>query len=537
MKLNPVVKLVNKIDGMTIAKKTTLLFLVMVMGMLFIGSFSHVSLSRMRENFSILYEKRMLPVIRLEKIKDIFSVNILDTLRDIEKGNITFKQGWNVISLAQDLMREDWRKYKKSFDIDDSDLLVKFLRSWGILDKSIKAGSSDSDEKILSTKIEQKIDFIDGILNHIHKLYKHGERQTVYKMIQNQLYPMIYSVNTDLTQLININLDASKNGKKNIDKVYINTFEWIVAGTLGTILVAAFIAFIILQNIRFLHNSLESMVEKKTKELQNLNRNLKLKIEEEVKKSREKDEIMFRQSRLAAMGEMIGNIAHQWRQPLNALSLIIQSFQTKKMLGIPLSDDFINEQVEQGYLLTENMSKTIDDFRNFFDPNKKRDYFDVKENIAKNIEILSKYYNRYGIDINFICKQNFKILGYQNEFSQVIINLFSNSKDALNDTKPTRKLIEVRIYSDDKYGYVEIIDNGGGIKQDIIDRIFEPYFTTKHKSVGTGIGLYMSGQIIEKHMGGELIAENISHFFEGYKLEEKCAKIVIKLPLGGEDGF
>jgi len=533
MKLNPVVKLVNKIDGMTIAKKTTLLFLVMVMGMLFIGSFSHVSLSRMRDNFNILYGKRMLPVIRLEKIKDIFSVNILDTLRDIEKENITFKQGWEIISLAQDLMRNDWRNYKKSFDIDDSDLIVKVLRSWGILDKKIKDNNDVSDEKLLSIKIEQKIDFIDSILNNILKLYKQGEKQTVYTIIQNQLYPTIYSVNTDLTQLININLDASKNGKKNIDKVYRSTLEWIVAGTLGTIVIATLIALIILQNIRFLHNSLESRVEEKTKELQNLNRNLESKIKEEVRKSREKDEIMFRQSRQAAMGEMIGNIAHQWRQPLNALSLVIQSFQTKRLLGVPLSDDFIDEQVAQGSLLTENMSKTIDDFRNFFDPNKKRVYFDIKENIAKNIELLSQYYKKYDVSINLICKQNFKILGYQNEFSQVIINLFSNSKDALNDTKPTRKLIEVQIYSDDKYGYIEVIDNGGGIKQEIIDRIFEPYFTTKHKSAGTGIGLYMSDQIIEKQMDGELIAENISHFFKGYKLEEKCAKIIIKLPLGG----
>lgn len=533
MKLNPIVKLANKVDGMTVAKKTTLLFLVMVMGMLFIGSFSHVSLSRMRDNFNILYEKRMLPVIRLEKIKDIFSVNILDTLRDMENENITFKQGLGVISLAQDLMREDWRNYKKSFSIDDSDLIVKVLRSWGILDKKIKNNNDISDEKALSDKIEQKIDFIDGILNHIFKLYKQGEKQTIYTIIQNQLYPMIYSVNTDLTQLININLDASKNGKKNIENVYRNTFEWIIAGTFGTIVVATLIALIILQNIRFLHNSLENRVKQKTKELQNLNRDLELKIKEEVRKSREKDEIMFRQSRQAAMGEMIGNIAHQWRQPLNALSLVIQSFQTKRLLGVPLSDDFIDEQVNQGLLLVENMSKTIDDFRNFFDPNKKRVYFDIKESIAKNIEILSQYYKKYNVNINLICKENFKILGYQNEFSQVILNLFSNSKDALNDTNPTKKLIEVQIYHDDKYGYIEVIDNGGGIKQEIIDRIFEPYFTTKHKSAGTGIGLYMSNQIIEKQMDGELIAENISHFFKGYKVEEKCAKIIIKLPLGG----
>ncbi len=533
MNLNPVKKLVNLIDSLTITKTTTLLFLIMVMGMLFIGSFSHISLSMMRDNFNILYGKRMLPVIRLEKIKDIFSVNILDTLRDIENENITFKQGWDVISLAQDLMREDWREYKKSFDIDDSDVVVKVLRSWGVVDKKVKKDNYTSDEKVLAVKIEQKIDFVDSILNNIFKLHRQGKKQAVYSTIQNQLYPTVYSINADLTQLININLDASKEGKENINKVYRSTFKWIIAGTIGTIAIATLIAFIILQNIRFLHNSLESRVKKKTKELRDLNRDLELKIKKEVEKSREKDEIMFRQSRLAAMGEMIGNIAHQWRQPLNALSLVIQSFQTKRLLGMPLSDNFIDEQVKQGSLLTENMSKTIDDFRNFFDPNKKRVYFDIKENITKNIELLSQYYKKYDVSISLICKQDFKIFGYQNEFSQVIINLFSNSKDALNDTKPARKLIEVQIYSDDKYGYIEVIDNGGGIKQEIIDRIFDPYFTTKHKSAGAGIGLYMSAQIIEKQMDGELRAENCSHIFEDYELEEKCAKIIIRLPLGG----
>ncbi len=533
MKLSPVLKLINIIDKMTITKKTTVLFLVMVAGMLFIGSFSHIGLSRMRENFNILYAKRMLPVIRLEKLKDIFSVNILDTLRDMENENISFKQGKDVISLAQDLIREDWRKYKKSLDIDDSDLVVKVLKSWGILKKKRSSDNSINDEKDLIDKVEHKINLIESILNSMFRLYHQGEKQTVYTILQHQLYPSIYSVNTDLAQLININLDASKNGKINTDKIYNNTFEWIVIGTIGTISVATLIAFIIIQNIRHLHNSLESSIEEKTKELQELNRNLELRIKKEVEKSRKKDEIMFRQSRLAAMGEMIGNIAHQWRQPLNALSLVIQSFQTKRMLGITLSDEFIDAQVEQGSLLTANMSRTIDDFRNFFNPNKKRVLFDIQENIKKNIELLSQYYKKYGIGINLVCKKDFSILGYSNEFSQVIINLFSNSKDALNDTNPIKKLIEVQIYKDARNGYIEVIDNGGGIKEEIIDRIFEPYFTTKHKSMGTGIGLYMSAQIIEQQMKGEIVAENCSHFFKNYKLEKNCLKIKIKLPLGG----
>ncbi len=533
MKNSLIIKMINSIDNMTIAKKTSLLFLMMVAGMLFIGSFSHIGLSRMRNNFNILYTKRMLPVIRLEKLKDIYSVNILDTLRDIEKDNITFKQGKDVILLAQDLIRDDWKEYKQSFKIDDSDFVIKVLKSWGIIKRKNHQMPEYSDERELADKIEQKIDFVDSILSSIFKLYRQNEKQAVYAMMQNQLYPTVYSINTDLTQLININLEASKRGKESTDEVYSNTFEWVVAGTVGTISFAALIAFVILQNIRFLHNNLENMVKEKTKELQELNRNLEIRIKEEVEKSREKDEIMFRQSRLAAMGEMIGNIAHQWRQPLNALSLIIQSFQTKRMLGVELDNEFIDAQVKEGVMLSENMSKTIDDFRNFFNPNRKAELFSIKENVEKSAEILSAYFKKYDIHISIICRDDFKILSYPNEFSQVIVNLFSNSKDALIETNVDVKLIEVVIYKDKGKGYIEVYDNGGGIKEDVIDRIFEPYFTTKHKSAGTGIGLYMSGQIIEKQMEGEIEAENCSYYFKNVGFLKKCTKMKITLPLGG----
>jgi signal transduction histidine kinase len=538
MKNSPMFKMMKNINNMTILRKTSLLFTVMVAGMLFIGSFSHISLSRMKNNFDILYNKRMLPAINLEKLKDIYSVNILDTLRDMEKDNITLKQGRDVISLAQTLILDDWREYKTSLNIDDSDFIVKILKSWGLMSAKKRDDALSGDEKVLIDKIEQKIDFVDSILNTMFGLYAQNEKQSAYTILQNELYPTIYSVNIDLTQLININLEASKKSKENINQVYTNTFEWIVIGTIIIIFGAALIVLIILQNIRHLHNNLENMVKEKTKELQILNKNLEIKIKEEVQKSREKDEIMFRQSRLAAMGEMIGNIAHQWRQPLNAISLIIQSFQTKRMLGVELSDEFINSQVEEGALLANNMSKTIDDFRNFFNPNKKTVNFSLEKNIQKTIEIIEGYYQKFNIKIYLVCKNDFTILGYPNEFSQVLLNLFSNSKDALNDIKVDKKLIEVIIYSDGKSGYVEVVDNGGGIKEDIVDRIFEPYFTTKHKSAGTGIGLYMSEQIIEKQMHGEMEIQNYSHYFENAGFYNKCAKIKISLPLGGqEDGF
>ena len=534
LKSSPLERFITKIDSMTISKKTSLLFLIMVVGMLFIGSFAHMSLKRINENFNILYTKRMLPVIRLEKLKDIYTVNILDTLRDIENGLITFEQGKNVILLAEDLSRREWSEYKSSVDIKERDWLGRVIKSWN-LDSKPKDEFEFNEEEALIHKIERKIGYIESILKKMFIHLEKGEKKEAYETLQNELYPSVYSMNIDLTQLINLNLEASKDGKTKTDEIYNNTFEWIVIGTVGTITFAGLLAIVILKNIRVLHGELERRVNEKTKELQDLNKSLELRIKEEVEESRKKDEIMFRQSRYAALGEMIGNIAHQWRQPLNALLLIIQSFQTKRMMGMELSDEFIDSQVQEGLLLANNMSKTIDDFRNFFNPNKEKVLFSLKNVALQSIEILKNYYKKEGVSINLISYEDIKIWGYPNEFSQVLINLFSNSKDALVENEVDNKMIEVIIQkTDDDRALVEVVDNGGGIEDDVLERMFEPYFTTKHKSSGTGIGLYMSKQIIEKQMNGEIVALNKKHRFINNEVVEKCACIRVYLPIKGE---
>jgi len=264
----------------------------------------------------------------------------------------------------------------------------------------------------------------------------------------------------------------------------------------------------------------------KTQELTKLNEDLQEKIKTEVEKNREKDKIMYQHSRLAAMGEMVGNIAHQWRQPLNAMTVLIQSFALKKMTG-KLTDEFIDKQVEEGLRLSQMMSNTIDDFRNFFTPNRSREYFDVKECIEDTINLAQEK----DVNITINCEDDIKIYGYQNEFSQVVLNLLSNSIDSFNRQNQYNKniLIDVKRSKNESYVYISFIDNGGGVDESIIDRIFEPYFTTKHKSTGTGIGLYMAKQIIEKQMKGTLRVENITMNFDHNSY--KCAKFDISLPL------
>lgn len=521
---------INLINSMTIAKKTTLLFVIMVAGMLFIGSFAHMSIKSIKADLNTLYDKRMVPVINLEEIKDIYTVNILDTLRDIESQLISIEDGKSVILLAQELIRRDWSKYKASIQIDNKDWITKMITK----DLNSKYEQrTKSMEDVAVNMIEKKIRQIDYILVRIFNLFDRNQSKEALLLLRNDLYPSINSINIHFTQLISLNLEVASIGKQRTDEAYKKTFNWILFATIGTIFIAALLAIVILKNIRHLHIQLASMVEAKTKELQDLNSALEEKIALEVERNRQKDQIMFRQSRLAAMGEMVGNIAHQWRQPLNAIVLIIQSFQMKNMLG-KLDDNFIESQVREGIKLGDSMSRTIDDFRNFFNPNKKEEIFSVKQVVKESIDLIWLYYKNFDININFICKDDFETLGYPNEFSQVMMNLFSNSKDILKDKKVKEKLIEVIVKTDGEgtYGEILVIDNGGGVPIEVIDRVFEPYFTTKHQSSGTGIGLYMVKEIIEKHMGSFIGVANITHRFQKNKQACKnCACFKIKIPI------
>jgi signal transduction histidine kinase len=537
---NPFSDFMGSIDEMTITKKTTLLFLIMVFGMLFIGSFAHMSINRIKNNFDILYTKRLLPTARLENLKDIYTVNILDTIRDIEKGTISAKEGKGVIVLAQELVQRELMEYKGSLEIDESDWLIKLARSWGMFD-TLKERKIEREETSSITKIEAKIKTIDGILFKMFNYFETAQTLEAYETLQDELYPSVYSINIDMTGLINLNFDNAKVGFARTQLVYENTFEWIVVATLGTILFAALLAIVILQNIRLLHTRLANMVDIKTKELQALNHSLEEKIAYEVEQSRQKDEIMFRQSRLASMGEMIGNIAHQWRQPLNAMVLVIQSFQMKRLAGVELSDTFIETQTNEGIALASMMSRTIDDFRNFFKPNRGEEAFALKEALGYSIQLVKEYYTKAEIEISLVCPWDVHIQGYPNEFSQVLMNLFSNAKDAMEERNIVEKQIEVLVEKGENSVEVKVIDNGGGIEESVRAKMFDPYFTTKHKSSGTGIGLYMSQQIIEKQMRGSIRAKNGAHRFSNGSYYEHCAMIVMVLPLGKKeekkDGF
>lgn len=270
--------------------------------------------------------------------------------------------------------------------------------------------------------------------------------------------------------------------------------------------------------------ALHKSVELKTAELLALNQELEYRIDLAVLSAKDKDHLMAQQSKLASMGEMIGNIAHQWRQPLNAVALILQKQQLFFERGI-LDSDKIKANTDKGLSLINKMSTTIDDFRDFFKPNKEKTRFDIALAIDDTLSLIdAALYNEH-IAIELDIEKDQFIFGYKNEFSQVLLNLINNAKDVLSELKVKDPKIQLKTYSKNSTAYVEVVDNGGGIEKKIMEHIFEPYFTTKEEGKGTGIGLYMSMMIIEENMGGRLEVCNVDH----------GAKFTISMPLMEND--
>lgn len=241
-------------------------------------------------------------------------------------------------------------------------------------------------------------------------------------------------------------------------------------------------------------------------QLEMLNNSLEEKLREEVKKNRNMDFMLIEQSRLAAMGEMIGNIAHQWRQPLNAVSLIIQDLEESYEFG-EFNEEYLKASVRQAMDVIAYMSQTINDFRNFFKPNKEVLHFSVKDTIQRAINFVAGSLNDCNIRLEVDVENDVFVCGQPNEYSQVILNILNNAREACIGRQVADGRIAVHLGKEGDKSVVTITDNAGGIPEEIIGKVFDPYFSTK-ESGGTGIGLYMSKTIIEKNMKGCLSVRN-----------------------------
>lgn len=270
------------------------------------------------------------------------------------------------------------------------------------------------------------------------------------------------------------------------------------------ILILSFILTILLLLVSFyLSNILESKFIKYKKS-----------IKKYIKDNNKQHEVMSQQAKMAAMGEMIGNIAHQWRQPLSSITTAASGIKLQKEYNL-LTDEILLNSLDNISESAQYLSKTIDDFRDFYNTNKNLVDFSIKETIFKSLKLVKAGLKNKNIQIiTEVEEVTFK--GLQNEFIQVFLNIINNAKDELEKLPDdSKRYIFINVYKKDNKIYIKIKDNAKGIRKKIIARIFEPYFTTKHQSQGTGIGLYMSSEIVEKHMKGTLSVKNEEYIHEG----------------------
>jgi len=241
-----------------------------------------------------------------------------------------------------------------------------------------------------------------------------------------------------------------------------------------------------------------------------------------------KEALLAEQTKLAAMGEMIGNIAHQWRQPLNIISVISSGTRLKKEMDL-LTDDMLVDALKTISETTEHLSNTIDVFKDFLKENKEKSLFNLSQNIMNNISLIDTILNENEIEIDLDLDDSIYIYNFANEFSQAFINILHNASDAIafKLKKGSLKIIKITTKQLDGHATIEIADNAGGINSEIINKIFEPYFTTKHKFQGTGLGLYMTHKIIQESMKGKI---NVSNNTFTYKTQE-CFGALFKITL------
>lgn len=469
-------KIKHRLLGTSLQRKTKILILNTLIGLFLISSTTVVSLFGLKYDYDSTFINQERKFKQLIVIQNIYS-DLLTHLIQQEKTEESLKE-----------LQKAWKDFNHVSEVNEN-YATKFKDFYTRLFLDYQTRLDElSEAEIQITKI---IDHEISIENSSPDLFK----------------TTAINLNLLLHQAIELRIEILNIKKQATNSLFLTSL--FVVAILFTIIISTTLFFsqVIITSIQELHHSLKQVINKKTKELRTLNKHLQHTVQEKIAELRQKDQIMYQQARLASMGEMIQNIAHQWRQPLNSLTLIIQSFQSKSENG-KLTHEFICNQTQNALRIAKNMSETIENFRNFFHPHTSKEVFCIQESIENSLCIVKSNLQHNSIDLHISSEKKIMYFGYENAFSQVILNLVNNAKDALLANCSETRVAQIAISESENEIKILIQDNAGGIKPKEIDRIFEPYFTTKHKSVGTGIGLYMVKQIIENQMKGKILANN-----------------------------
>ncbi|MCI6989597.1 MAG: HAMP domain-containing histidine kinase [Campylobacter sp.] len=452
-------------------------------------------ITNLKKSLDEIYSHYVLPTNKIVEISQFYSANLFYDIN--QKNSSEIKNLLDSIQTKWDEYRSLSRYYGKS-EFEDLQKIE--------LEKAIEANL----QNILILANDTGIVSLQDIKNQ-----------------KEQIYLALQVSAEDFNKLFSYFLDELNKQKSSTDEFYKKWF-YRLFGLIFIIfmLCASTVVFLGLKS-KQINKMLDSMVKTKTYELQNLNKELEAKLKRELENSRKKDQAILMNSKMAALGEMLRNVSHQWRQPLNAIIMIIQSFETKLEKG-KLTQEFVSSQVKEALILANGMSKTLDEFGSFYSPNKQKRSFELDELIQNSLTLSRYILDKNNIKLTYEKQDGIRLFTYKNELLQVLINIINNAKDALNDKFYTKYII-IKTYIKDNFAIIDIADNGGGIKDGVIEKIFEPYFTTKHQSMGSGIGLYMSKNLIEKHIGGELLVTNITKEFG--PREYRGANFIIKIPM------
>lgn len=478
----------------------------------------------------------MLVLLYIILIVYIYSINRKKVKLELEVGysrqinelNKELEEDLEVRKNLQEKLQKNIEKYKKLFN-GASDCIFVYM----IMDEGQYKCVDVNDRALLTLKYSElefmKMDFnelsrendnsfIKGIVEDIKNGYRRSYEKTIYSSEKDEIYVEINGhiiVVDDKESIVLLSRDIT-NRKLQEQSLFRsqNRFRNLI-NTLA-------------KEVNLEPIKSQTLLEDKSKfnsQLEHINLELEKMFKDEVEDNKRKEAMIIYQSRLAAMGEMIGNIAHQWRQPLSTLSMIITNIGEEYISG-EMTEEFLKLKIEKSIMMIEHMSKTIDDFRYFFNPKDEEKEFHIVEMLGYVYNFLSDHMRLN--NISFYCEEkvdDLSVFGYPNHFAQVLFVIIQNACDAIISRNIPEGLIECEIDFIENRNIVKVRDNGMGVSEDNFNKLFTQHFTTKSLDKGSGIGLYMCKEVIEKSFNGQIYAENL----------DKGLQIIIELPIGGDN--
>ena len=421
---------------------------------------------------------------------------------DIRDGKVPRPKRYNGIYWdLKKSVREN--RYPNSKSISLKKLISQLPYSKEEIDKLYESEKESNNlaimEQLAFDIIEDDVDFQSDAIESLH---------------DNFYYDSKHSIMNPLDEFITLLEDRTQKELKDIrDKLSLNFVFLLIIFII--IIVGNFIVFNTIKDIlnKIIKDKTKKLVitnnklRKTQEDIKNINKNLQIEIDEAIIINQQQQSFIHNQSRLAQMGEMLSMIAHQWRQPLTAISATSSTIEMKARIG-RIDTPNIIEQSQKISQYAQHLSHTIDDFRDFFKPNKNRQEASFETIIDSVLHIIEVSIKNKNITIIKKIDSRDKFYTYTNELKQVILNLIKNAEDALIDNHIKEPYIKIEILTKGDDFLLKIRDNAGGIPHSIRDKIFDPYFSTKKEKNGTGLGLYMSKTIIEEHCKGELLVSN-----------------------------